>query len=166
MHVQVQEPRRVTKPDPSKGELRIEQVDYLHTVLERISCGPDVIRTLAPVMKKLQGKPRFVPNEANANKYIKADGHMLQPHYDDRQLSGPVLANLSLAGAAVMTYDNTGGKGPPVRVPLPPRALQLVTGEARYDWRHAIKVLITASFDSLARSNPFRPRAVSVSLNH
>eukprot|EP00618_Florenciella_parvula_P015218 CAMPEP_0119474438 /NCGR_PEP_ID=MMETSP1344-20130328/5693_1 /TAXON_ID=236787 /ORGANISM="Florenciella parvula, Strain CCMP2471" /LENGTH=75 /DNA_ID=CAMNT_0007507733 /DNA_START=302 /DNA_END=529 /DNA_ORIENTATION=- len=39
-----------------------------------------------------------------------------------------------------MTYDNTTGKGPPVRVDLPPRALQLVTGEARYEWRHAIRL--------------------------
>ena len=59
LHVHVQEPRSVTKPDPAKGEQRMDEVGYLHTVLERISCGPDVVRTLEPVMKRLEGKPRL-----------------------------------------------------------------------------------------------------------
>ena len=52
----------------------------------------------------------FEANEANALKYIRADGHYLGAHVDDRQLSGEVIVNLSLAGDAVMLYTHDKDK--------------------------------------------------------
>ena len=80
-------------------------------------------------------------NEANALKYLKSEGCYLGGHVDDRQLSGEVLVNLSLAGTAVMTYtyDKDVSALPPVRVTLPRRSLQIQTKEVRFDWRHGIE---------------------------
>ena len=50
--------------------------------------------------------PTFNPNGCNAIDYVKAAGHEITAHCDDRQLSGDILANLSLAGDAVMTYTS------------------------------------------------------------
>ena len=83
--------------------------------------------------------PNFKPNGCNAIDYIKAAGHEITAHCDDRQLSGDILANLSLAGDAVMTYTSDREKGySPVKVLLPRRSLQLQTGDVRYNWQHAI----------------------------
>jgi hypothetical protein len=77
------------------------------------------------------------PNEVNANKYLKHKGHFLSAHFDDRQLSGELLANISLRGNAEMEYRNPKTKEI-VRVYLPRRSLQIVTKESRYSWTHGI----------------------------
>ena len=77
------------------------------------------------------------PNECNSNKYIKAEGHFLSAHFDDRQLSGELLANISLQGDAEMVYKNPKTKET-VTVYLPRRSLQIVTKESRYSWTHGI----------------------------
>ena len=57
------------------------------------------MRSLAPPLPPMAN---FKPNEANALDYRRAQGHYISAHCDDRQLSGDVLANLSLAGAPVL----------------------------------------------------------------
>lgn len=102
---------------------------------------------------------KFVPNECNVNSYEAQLKHYLRPHFDDRTLSGPILMNLSLNCDSRMTYhlansNNTygdsGGDGSstsstssPIeqefKINLPRRTLQLVTGPARWKYRHSIK---------------------------
>ena len=82
-------------------------------------------------------------NECNANSYVRARGDSLHEHVDDRALSGPVLANLSLLGSCHMRYRRQGtlsaeGAVGVVDIELPPRCLQIVTGEARYSYSHCI----------------------------
>jgi alkylated DNA repair dioxygenase AlkB len=135
------EERIVRKNDPSKGEFDIP--DYLHLYPTRlrhiVNCSEK--RNLPAALRT------FRPNECNANSYLKAENHNLTPHFDDRHLSGPVLMNLSLGGHCRMTYTKYHGEGvlnpgashDTVVVDLPPRCLQLVTGDARYKYTHAIK---------------------------
>ena len=80
----------------------------------------------------------FVPNNCNAIKYqATARGHYLGPHVDDRNLSGILLANISLLSNCTMVYvhERTQER---VDVHLPRRSLQVVTGESRYSWKHSI----------------------------
>lgn len=74
----------------------------------------------------------FQPNECNANCYIRSENHYLTPHYDDRFLSGPILMNLSLQGHSKMTYSKGDSSAihDIVKVVLPRRCLQLVTGSS------------------------------------
>jgi hypothetical protein len=106
----------------------------------------------------------FVPNECNINNYHKSRGDFLRSHCDDRELSGPLLMNLSMCGKAVMRYSLDIATNKPaattvasgagnsrykstnasyndklvVDVPLPRRCLQLISGEGRYKWEHSI----------------------------
>ena len=79
----------------------------------------------------------FRPNHCNAIRYVPAEGHYLGPHFDDRRLSGELLANISLMADATMVYEH-GTTGERVDVLLKRGSLQVVTGKARYDWKHAI----------------------------
>jgi len=85
----------------------------------------------------------FVPNEANAIDYRRQEGHWLQDHVDDRQLSKEPIVNLSLAGDCIMTFCNQKQKQPHNsqerhRVLLKRRTMQILTGKARYDFSHGI----------------------------
>lgn len=71
------------------------------------------------------------------NSYEQSKGHFLTPHFDDRALSGPLLLNISMGCAAVMTYTSEGVSCSH-RVPLPRRCLQIVAEDARYRWKHSI----------------------------
>uniref|UniRef100_A0A0G4FM00 Alpha-ketoglutarate-dependent dioxygenase AlkB-like domain-containing protein n=1 Tax=Chromera velia CCMP2878 TaxID=1169474 RepID=A0A0G4FM00_9ALVE len=87
--------RCVSAPDRSRGG-RLFPSESLDFVWKRA--------------KELIGKKRIPalegwrPNEANANLYLSDAGHFLEPHFDDRFLSGPVLMTLSLQGHCAMTY--------------------------------------------------------------
>ena len=87
-------------------------------------------------------------NEANAISYSKSQNHHLEDHVDDRFLSKEVICNLSLLGDCRMTFtrvkDSTKGldkgkKGDEVKVLLKRRTLQVLTGEARYNYTHGIR---------------------------
>jgi alkylated DNA repair protein alkB family protein 4 len=117
---------------------------------------------LAPLVARLRAAHpllrRFEPNHVNAIEYVRARGDHLSAHVDDRQLSGDIIVNLSLAGECTMTYapEARGGgavrgceaarrrdaPAPPgpgvVRVPLPRRAAQVQSGAARFEFTHAI----------------------------
>eukprot|EP00051_Salpingoeca_urceolata_P003418 m.57555 g.57555 ORF g.57555 m.57555 type:complete len:374 (+) comp12762_c0_seq2:57-1178(+) len=80
----------------------------------------------------------FQPNGGNAIDYRRSMGHSLSAHFDDRKYSGERIANLSLVGECVMVYANPT-TGVEHRIPLPPRTLQVLAGEVRYRWTHAIE---------------------------
>ena len=104
--------------------------------------------TLGLLYQKSSVPPRevvsFVPNECNANSYESKANHYLRPHFDDRILSGPILMNMSLMCDSKMTYHLATNKQNDSNeieysVLLPRRTLQLVTGPARWKYRHSIK---------------------------
>lgn len=90
------------------------------------------------------------PDECNINKYVKKEGHWLDAHCDNRELSGPILANLSLSGESSMTYrrdkkyvpsldqSNSVQDASCIKVRLPRRTLQLVTRDSRYYYTHEV----------------------------
>ena len=79
------------------------------------------------------------PNEVNANYYKKQNKHYLSAHFDDRRLSGELLANISLRGDCEMEFHNPK-TNIRKRVFLPRRSLQIVTrkvdmiGLMQYHW--------------------------------
>jgi hypothetical protein len=99
------------------------------TVRPNIACKGerDMPAFLLQVVERFQRRCRilrdFSPNEANANRYERARGNLLTPHFDDRRLSGEMLVNLSLCSSCVMTFEKQGF--PPVPVTLPRRSLQV-----------------------------------------
>jgi 2OG-Fe(II) oxygenase superfamily len=129
------EERIVRRNDPTKGERDIP--DYLLPFVDRLRT---FVKNYSKKFKLPAVLNSFLPNECNANCYLKSENHSLTPHYDDRFLSGPILMNLSLNGCSKMTYTkgNSEAVHDTVKVTLPRRCLQLVTGDARYKYKHRI----------------------------
>jgi alkylated DNA repair dioxygenase AlkB len=102
-------------------------------------------KILQPKLDRIECMVGCVPNEANAIDYRRKQGHYLQSHVDDRQLSKEPISNLSIAGDCYMTFrnekKNSGSNIQPdvKRVLLKARTLQVLTGRARYDYSHGIR---------------------------
>jgi hypothetical protein len=79
----------------------------------------------------------FVITECNCNSYIKSEKHHVTYHFDDRGLSGKALINISLLSAGSMRYKNNDN-GDDIIVDLPRRTLQIVSGNSRFSFKHAI----------------------------
>lgn len=144
------------EPDlPKAFDWLVERVHELWHSFEVEMKGKDNSRTnIVKEMKALK------LNEGNANAYKKSQGHHLRPHVDDRFLSGPLLVNLSLAGRGSMRYQRESAvlearrselgavqtgmvmhhteAVDSIDVELPRRALQIVSGPARFDYEHSI----------------------------
>lgn len=134
------ETRAVRKNITEKGELDMPPLvkNCAELFGRRI---PHLVQTISSssipnIGKMINILREFVPNECNANSYCRDKGEYLCPHFDDRELSGPLLLNLSLAGVGKMTYTRTGHDD--VVVDLPRRCLQIVMLDARYKWMHSI----------------------------
>ena len=76
--------------------------------------------------------------------YVKAQGHNLGPHVDDRFLSDSIVCNLSMGCDAIMQYTREKRKSGQTAaadvtdVLLSRRSLQIMAGTWRYDYRHSI----------------------------
>ena len=129
------EERIVRVNNVSKGEQDVPE--YLLPCVAKLT---EFLRCSAQTFKMPSVLKPFKPNECNANCYVKSENHSLTAHYDDRFLSGPILMNLSLQGRSIMTYSkgNSSAIHDNVKVDLPRRCLQLVTGDARYKYMHRI----------------------------
>lgn len=82
-----------------------------------------------------EGHLTALPNQAIVNDYQPGQG--ISAHVDCVPCFGPVVAAVSLGSACVMDFT-LPSQGATVPVPLEPGSLLLMTGPARYDWRHSI----------------------------
>ena len=80
----------------------------------------------------------FVPVEVCTLEYSPKRGSAIDPHLDDEWLWGERLVTLNLLSSTILTFSN-----PPltveVLVPLPRRALMVVSGPARHMWLHSVQ---------------------------
>lgn len=89
------------------------------------------------------------------NEYLPGQG--ISPHVDCVPCFGPVVAAVSLGSACVMDFQLPGGDKVPV--PLAAASLCVMSGPARYQWRHGIAARKT---DPSATGRVPRGRRVSV----
>jgi alkylated DNA repair dioxygenase AlkB len=75
----------------------------------------------------------FEPDQVIVNEYLPGQG--ISAHTDCVPCFGPEVAAVSLGSACTMEFAHDGLR---VDVPLAARSLCLMTGPARYEWRHAI----------------------------
>ena len=136
------EVRAVRKNDVSKGEHDIPEflapcvaklsrlkLFLVHKLSQKSTEGSQ-FATLSRILRN------FEPNECNANSYIKSRKDFMGPHFDDRELSGPLLMNLSMCGDAKMCYTKSDETE---IIDLPRCTLQIVMFDARYRWMHSIR---------------------------
>ena len=103
---------------------------------------PSIQNIIIPKLKRLASMQGCIPNEANSIDYMRAQGDFLAAHVDDRSKHKEPVANLSLCGDCFMTYANQSKSRnlhiTETKVLLKRRCLQVMTGNARYDFSHAI----------------------------
>ncbi|AWZ02807.1 2OG-Fe(II) oxygenase superfamily protein [Rhodobiaceae bacterium] len=75
------------------------------------------------------------PDQVIVNEYEPGQG--IAPHVDCVPCFGPIIASLSLGGRVEMRFENTA-TGKKRETLLPARSLLVLTGPARYEWRHNI----------------------------
>ena len=133
------------------GHVRVNDVssnerdipEYMKPIIERIHDLHHSFQHDDNIKSKDNGKVveimrSFRVNEFNANSYRKSEGHFLRKHVDDRVLSGPLLANISMLGHCSMRYNLENDRDKYCDVELPPRCLQIVYGKARFLYEHSI----------------------------
>jgi len=81
----------------------------------------------------------FVPVELCNLEYLPERGSAIDAHYDDWWLWGERLVTLNLLSDTVLTFVNDTQPMMSVLVNLPRRSLVVVSGPARYQWKHAIQ---------------------------
>jgi alkylated DNA repair dioxygenase AlkB len=75
----------------------------------------------------------FEPDQVIVNEYLPGQG--ISAHTDCVPCFGPEVAAVSLGSACTMEFSHGAAR---VEVPLAARSLCVMTGPARYEWRHAI----------------------------
>ena len=93
---------------PALGQRWGAKTDLRLRSVQRGEPLPAALLALCARMRALPSSPlaRWGANEANALSYTRAEGRHIAAHCGDRQLSGDVIVNLSLAADATMTYDH------------------------------------------------------------
>lgn len=82
----------------------------------------------------------FVPVELCNLDYQPERGSSIDPHFDDWWLWGERLVTLNLLIDTMLTFNNESQyPGVIVRVPIPRRAVIVVSGPARHEWKHALR---------------------------
>jgi len=81
----------------------------------------------------------FIPVELCNLEYLPQRGSAIDAHHDDCWLWGERLVTLNLMSDTVLTFTEDNQPGLSVLVRLPRRSLVVVSGPARYEWKHAIQ---------------------------
>jgi alkylated DNA repair protein alkB family protein 8 len=98
------------------------------------------------------------PSQITVNEYQPGDG--IPPHIDNADAFTDGICSLSLLSPIVMEFTRDDDDRVLAMVDLPPRSMLVITGEARYLWKHAIR---ERKMDKMT-STLFRPRARRLSL--
>ena len=81
----------------------------------------------------------FVPVELCNLEYLPERGSAIDPHHDDWWLWGERLVTLNLLSDTFLTFTDDSQPDLSVLVRVPRRAVVVVSGPARYQWKHAIQ---------------------------
>ena len=80
----------------------------------------------------------FIPVELCNLEYEPERGSAIDPHFDDAWLWGNRLVTINLLSDTNLMLSRDSTPEIQVAVPLPAKSLLVVSGEARYIWKHAI----------------------------
>ena len=106
----------------------------LTMIRNRFKIINDVKQTILfdQVLDKMEDEKKC---ELFVNEYRLGNG--LAPHFDHRSTYDEVIIGLSLLSSTVMTFVRGKQK---IRVPVPQRSLYIISGEARYKYKHSINI--------------------------
>lgn len=136
---QVEEQALISKIDdqPWLNDLkrRVQHYGYKYDYKAR-SVRPDsYLGSLPNWLKSITDKLPFRPNQAIVNEYLPGQG--ISAHIDCEPCFDSTIASLSLGSPVIMQFTHPKTKQNE-EIYLKPRSLIILSGEARYEWQHAI----------------------------
>ena len=102
-----------------------------------------------------RGLFEVAPDQVIVNEYLPGQG--IASHVDCVPCFGGAVASVSFLSSCVMSFTQLAGAGS-VDVDLEPGSVVLLTGEARFDWKHGISARLQDKIGGIARP---RSRRVS-----
>lgn len=112
---------------------RVQHYGYKYDYKARWVTPSSYIGPLPEWIKSIADKLPFKADQAIVNEYLSGQG--ISAHVDCVPCFGDMIASLSLGSGAVMQFTNAEHKE---EIYLEPRSLFVLSGEARYQWTHAI----------------------------
>jgi alkylated DNA repair dioxygenase AlkB len=139
---------------------RIQQYGFSYGTSRRESLG-DMPDWLSWLCHRLRDERIFkeTPNQVIINEYLPGQG--IAPHVDYRSNYGNTVASLSLGSPIVMDFMSEENKK--ISHLLEPRSLFVLSGPARFNWKHGIAPRKTDHFLGAAIA---RGRRVSCTFRH
>lgn len=107
------------------------QYDYKARAVTPSSYIGPLPKWIDPVAQKLP----FKPDQAIVNEYLPGQG--ISSHVDCVPCFGDTIVSLSLGAPAIMQFIHSKN-GQAEQIYLKERSLIVLSGEARYEWQHAI----------------------------
>jgi len=113
---------------------------------------------LSPIAKKIYADAHMpaIADQCIINEYQPGQG--ISAHVDCEPCFGNVIGSISLGSACVMVFQHRSN-GQKAELQLEPGSMVIMTGEARYDWTHAIPARKT---DKLNGETWQRNRRISI----
>ena len=124
-----------SNPWDTTWKRRIQQYGYSYGTSRRESLG-NMPEWLSWVCNRLREEKIFneTPNQVILNEYMPGQG--IAPHVDYLSNYGDTVASLSLGSPVVMDFISKENKK--ISLLLEPRSLLVLSGSARFDWKHGI----------------------------
>ncbi|MEM6530860.1 MAG: alpha-ketoglutarate-dependent dioxygenase AlkB [Chloroflexota bacterium] len=135
-----------TNPWITSMKRRLQHYGYIYDYRRR-TVDPSMYlghlpQWLMPLAAQMHTEGYFpaMPDQCIVNEYEPGQG--ISPHVDCEPCFGDVIASLSLLSGCMMHFDHMR-ESRRVSVYLTPRSLVVMTGEARYGWKHSIPGRLT-----------------------
>jgi alkylated DNA repair dioxygenase AlkB len=154
----------ITDEHPWRTDLqrRVQHYGYIYNYKQRTIAAaakigplPDWLQELALRLVTDNFFPT-APDQAIINEYQPGQG--ISAHVDCIPCFGPTIATLSLGSSCVMQFTKRRAKQTIEQI-VQPRSVLLLTGEARYQWTHAIPARKT---DTMNGTSTRRARRLSI----
>jgi alkylated DNA repair dioxygenase AlkB len=143
---------------------KVQQYGYRYSYTNRTVNSEDYIGTIPEIFgnvgKKLVENGYFteMPEQIIVNNYEPGQGIAL--HVDNPEIFDDTVCSLSLVSAYNMVFENVETREKK-EVALMPRSLLVMTGDARYKWKHGI---VSRKSDKDPETNQRVPRGRRVSV--
>lgn len=120
------------------GNREVQHWGYIYDYKSYTLTKTDPIPPILDLEIKVDGKVMEY-DQCIVNKYTSKQG--IGPHIDHPKLFDDMIAIISLGAAADMVFTRDDEK---IDIRMEPRSIIILSGEARYKWKHAIPPRVRA----------------------
>lgn len=119
---------------------RVQHFGYRYNYKLRALSAADKVADAPPFVRELGNRLADLgyfsspPDQVIVNEYEAGQG--ISPHVDRESCFGSVVASLSIGSDIVMDFRSESGQMGSML--LPARSMIILTGDARYSWKHSI----------------------------